>query len=189
MDQAEQAAKVLEQLVNDYARLDLAVEQIDEIEHKSDHIVHDIVKKLDATFVTLVLFDREDIYQMAETVDTVVDLIKATVDRLKIFGLTEADAHTREMGRLIGQSVSILHDTVCALDGIRLDQTDFCAGINALENEGDAALKRSLADLFQRESDARQIIKWKEIYEFLEKTLDSCEDAANLLENVIVKNA
>ncbi len=187
--QAVEAADCLERLMEDFSRLDLSVEQIDEIEHKADAIVHDIVRKLNATFVTPVLLDREDIYTVAESLDSTIDMIKGTIDRFRIFKIQAPDEHTREMARLIQQAVAVVHDTVRDLESIRLEETDFCAAVNALENEGDASLKRSLADLFEREEDARQIIKWKEIYEFLEKTLDSCEDVANLLETVIVKNA
>jgi predicted phosphate transport protein (TIGR00153 family) len=188
-EQGVQAAECLEKLMNDFQRLDLAVEQVDEIEHKADAIVHDIVRKLNATFVTPVLLDREDIYTIAERLDDTVDMIKGTIDRFRIFKIPAPDEHTKEMAGLIQQAIAVVHDTMRDLEGIRLEETDFCAVVNALENEGDASLKRSLAGLFDREEDARQIIKWKEIYEFLEKTLDSCEDVANLLETVIVKNA
>ena len=188
-DQAVLSADCLEKLMNDFRRLDLAVQEIDDLEHKADAIVHDIVRKLNATFVTPVLLDREDIYTIAEKLDDTVDMIKGTIDRFRIFKIAAPDEHTKEMASLIHQSTSVVHDTMRDLEGIRLEETDFCAAVNALENEGDASLKRSLAELFDREEDARQIIKWKEIYEFLEKTLDSCEDVVNLLETVIVKNA
>lgn len=188
-DQSVRAAECLDKLLNDYKRLDLAVEQIDDIEHQADSVVHEIVRKLNATFVTPVLFDREDIYRMAETLDDIVDLIKGTIDRFKIFKIEAPDEHSREMSTLIVQATLIIHDTVRQLDGIRLEDSDFCAQVNALENEGDAALKRSLAELFETQTDAREIVKWKELYEFMEQTLDICEDIANLLENIIVKNA
>jgi uncharacterized protein Yka (UPF0111/DUF47 family) len=134
------------------------------------------------------LLDREDIYTIAEKLDDTVDMIKGTIDRFRIYKISVPDDHTKEMARLIREATAVVHDTICALEGIRLEDTDFCAVVNALENEGDALLKRSLAELFDREEDARQIIKWKEIYEFLEKSLDSCEDVVNHLETVIVKN-
>ena len=188
-DQAQRAAALLEALLEDFDRLDLAVREIDQLEHEADTIVHEIVRKLDTTFVTPVLFDREDIYHMAESLDSIVDLVRATIDRFQIFRIPAPDEHTRALSRMITRAVQALHDALAQLPRLRYDQTDFCAQINTLENEGDAVLKRSLAELFEREPDAKQILKWKELYEFLEKTLDSCEDAANLLENVIVKNA
>lgn len=188
-DQSVAAATCLHKLIEDYSRLELSVQQIDEIEHQSDQIVHGIVHKLNTTFVTPAILDREDIYNIADTLDDTVDMIKGTIDRCKIFKLHEVDTHMQEMSGLVIQAATIVHDTVCQLEGIRLEDTDFCAAVNALENEGDVSLKRSLADLFAREDDAKEIIKRKEIYEFLERTLDGYEDAANLLETVIVKNA
>ena len=188
-DQSVEAASCMEKLVADFGRLELSVQLIDEIEHKADGIVHEIVHKLNATFVTPVVLDREDICQIAERLDDTVDAIKGTIDRCKIFKVQAADDHMREMSSLIKQATDIVHDTICELEGIRLEHTEFCAAVNALENEGDNSLKRSLADLFEHEQDAREIIKRKEIYEFLERTLDSCEDVANLLETVIVTNA
>ena len=188
-DKSVEAATCLQGLVDDFSRLDLSVQRIDEIEHQADQIVHGIVRKLNATFVTPVLLDREDIYTIAEKLDDTVDKIKGTIDRCKIYKLGNADDHMREMSSLVSQAAAILHDTICQLEGMRLEDTEFCAAVNALENEGDASHKRSLGDLFERETDAREIIKRKEVYEFLESTLDGYEDAANLLETVIVKNA
>jgi uncharacterized protein len=188
-DRSVEAADCLQKLVDDFSRLELSVQLIDEIEHQSDQTVHEIVHKLNATFVTPVLLDREDIYTIAEALDDTVDMIKGTIDRCKIFKLRAADDHIREMTALVGQAAVIVHDTICQLEGLKLGDTEFCAAVNALENEGDNSLKRSLADLFERENDAKEIIKRKEIYEFLERTLDGYEDAANLLETVIVKNA
>lgn len=188
-DQSVEAATCLTKLVADFSRLELSVQQIDEIEHKADGIVHEIVRKLNATFVTPVLLDREDIYRIAEKLDDTVDMIKGTIDRCRIFKLREADDHMREMANLVQRATQVLHDTIRELEGIRLEDTEFCAVVNALENEGDAGLKRSLAELFDGRYEALEVLKRKEIYEFLEDTLDGCEDVANLLETVIVKNA
>jgi uncharacterized protein Yka (UPF0111/DUF47 family) len=188
-DLSVEASTCLNKLVDDFTRLDLSVQQIDEIEHRADSLVHEIIHKLNATFVTPVGLDREDIYRIAETLDDTVDMTKGTIDRCKIFKLRAADEHMHEMASLISQAAVILRDTLRQLEGIRLEDTEFCAEINALENEGDVSLKRSLADLFEREPDAKEIIKRKEVYEFLEATLDGYEDVANLLETVIVKNA
>jgi uncharacterized protein len=188
-DKGLEAATCLSKVVADFSRLDLSVQQIDEIEHQSDQIVHDIVHKLNTTFVTPVLLDREDIYRIAEKLDDTVDMIKGTIDRFKIFKLTEADEHIIAMAGLIQQATLILHDTMKMLEGIQLEDMEFCAAVNALENEGDAALKRSLGDLFNGHMDALEVLKRKEIYEFMERTLDGSEDVANLLETVIMKNA
>ncbi len=188
-DKAVEAAECLNKLMDDYRRLALAVEQIDDIEHEADEIVHETVRKLNTTFVTPILFDREDIYRLAECLDDIPDMIKGTIDRFSSFRIAGPDEHTREMSQLLLEATKLLKENIYELPRMQAGDTHYCRQINTVENQGDAALKQALADLFDHEPDAREIIKWKEIYEFIEEALDRCEDAANLIEAVITKNA
>jgi len=184
-DKAVEAAECLDKLMDDYGRLALAVEQIDDIEHEADEIVHETI----ITFVTPILFDREDIYRLAECLDDIPDMIKGTIDRFNSFRITGPDEHTREMSKLLLEATKLLNENICALPRMQPGNTQYCRQINTLENQGDAALKNALGDLFDHEPDAREIIKRKEVYEFIEEAMDRCEDAANLIEAVITKNA
>ncbi len=188
-DKAVEAAECLHKLMEDYRRLPLAVEQIDDIENEGDEIVHETIQKLNRTFVTPALFDREDIYRLAECLDDIPDMIKGTIDRFNSFKIREPDEHTREMAELLLEATKLLNSNISALPRMQPGDTQYCRQINTLENQGDAALKKALADLFDHEPDAREIIKRKEIYEFIEEAMDRCEDAANLIEAVVTKNA
>lgn len=188
-DKAVEAAECLDKLMNDYGRLALAVEQIDDIEGEGDEIVHETVQKLNTTFVTPALFDREDIYRLAECLDDIPDMIKGTIDRFSSFRITGPDQHVREMSQLLLEATQVLKENIDQLPRMQAGDTRYCRQINTLENQGDAALKKALGDLFDQQPDAREIIKWKEIYEFIEEAMDRCEDAANLIEAVITKNA
>lgn len=188
-DKGVEAAECLDNLMNNYRRLEVAVEDIDKIEHQADEIVHDVVRKLNTTFVTPALFDREDIYRLAECLDDIIDMIKGTIDRFRSFRIAAPTDHARDMAKLLLDATQLLQENIYALPRMQPGDTSYCRQINTLENEGDAALKKALGELFEYEEDAREIIKWKEIYEFVEGALDRCEDAANVIEAVITKNA
>ena len=188
-DKAVEAAECLDKLMDDYGRLDLAVEQIDDIENEGDEIVHETVQKLNTTFVTPILFDREDIYRLAECLDDIPDMIKGTIGRFSSFRITGPDQHAREMSQLLLEATKLLKENIYQLPRMQAGDTHYCRQINTLENQGDAALKKALGDLFDQQPDACEIIKWKEVYEFIEEAMDRCEDAANLIEAVVTKNA
>ena len=188
-DKAVEAAECLDKLMSDYSRLALAVEQINDIEDEGDEIVHETVRKLNTTFVTPILFDREDIYRLAECLDDIPDMIKGTIDRFSSFRITGPDQHAREMSQLLLEATKLLKENIDQLPRMQPGDTRYCRQINTLENQGDAALKKALGDLFDQQPDACEIIKWKEVYEFIEEAMDRCEDAANLIEAVVTKNA
>jgi uncharacterized protein Yka (UPF0111/DUF47 family) len=188
-DYAVQAAEALQELSDDFGRLDWAVKKLDEVEHASDDIVHQIVGRLNTTFVTPLMMDREDIYRLAERVDDITDHLKGVVDRFRTYEVTEPTPYCRRMASLLYQAASLLRDNMYALESLKPGANPFCASINDLENQGDALLKEALGALFRESADARDIIKWKDIYEMMEEGLDQCEDAANLVEAVVVKNA
>ena len=188
-DKAVEAAECLDQLMNNYKRLDFAVEDIDKIEHESDDIVHEVIRKLNTTFVTPVLFDREDILRLAECLDDIIDMIKGTIDRFRSFKVAAPNEHVREMAVLLVNATRLLQENVAELHGAHPSDDRCCREINTLENQGDVILKAALGELFEHEMDAREIIKWKEIYEFIEEAVDRCEDAANLIKAVVTKNA
>ena len=186
---AVQAAECLKRLMKNYKRLDVAVEDIAAIEHKADQVVHDVLQRLNSTFVTPILFDREDLYRIAERMDDIPDLIKGAIDRLQTFQIQKPTPECVQQAKLLRQAVTILDDTMKHLNEIRPGQGDYCAEINTIENEGDLLFKRTLADLFDSNEGAKYILKWKDIYEVLEEAIDTCEDVANLVEAVIIKNA
>lgn len=186
---AVEASQVLHEVSADFGRLQWAVSRIDEIEHQSDEVVHEIVNRLNTTFVTPLLMDREDIYRLGEYIDDITDHIKGVIDRFRTYGVTEPTSYCQRIAGLLHQATSLLRDNMDALEGLQPGCNPYCASINDLENQGDALHKEALGALFRETEDARDIIKWKDIYEMMEEALDQCEDAANLVESVVVKNA
>jgi uncharacterized protein len=187
--QTLRAAQCLDGLMKDFGRLDAAVEEIHQIEHEADEIAHAIINHLNETFVTPIILDREDIYRLTERIDDITDQIKGAIDRFKVFGITTPTEFAREQARLLLECSQGLHDVTHDFANLQSGNLAGCEKINTLENEGDNLLKQALGGLFAGTANAADIIKWKEIYEYVEEALDSCESAANLIVAVVVKHA
>ena len=162
------------------------VEAIKRLEHEADQVTHEVVNRLDRTFITPL--DREDIHQLASDLDDVMDAIDGTARRAQIFRLGLAPAGVKQLTQVVERMTKVLADGVG-----RLKQGDdvmrFCVEAKKLEEEGDALYHDALGQLFERERDALEVIKWKEIYDNLEQTLDEAEDVANVLESITLKHA
>jgi predicted phosphate transport protein (TIGR00153 family) len=161
--------------------------RIKEIEHQCDHITHDIIKKLNKSFVTPL--DREDIYALAAALDDILDLIDASAQRFVMYNVDKPTPEAKELAFLILKSCQTIYKAVSLLGGRLEPIAEYCMEVNALENEADRVCREAISRLFDEEKDPIQLIKWKEIYETLEVATDKCEDAANILESVVVKNA
>lgn len=186
---AAEAADCLNHVVTDFKRLDITVEDIAEIEHKADQVVHNVLHRLNSTFVTPILFDREDLYRIAERMDDIPDLVKGAIDRMKTFRIAKPTEACIRQAEMLRRAVHILQDTMNRLNELQPGCDEYCPEINAIENEADLLFKTTLGDLFNSGEDATYILKWKEIYEVIEAAIDTCEDVANLVEAVIIKNA
>jgi hypothetical protein len=163
--------------------------QMDSLEHKGDQITHEIIERLNKTFITP--FDREDIYKLATELDDVVDMMNTIVGRLRVYKLTGVNKNLVEFATVIEQSVRQVAQAVRGLRGRNNFKPimDSCVEINRLENVGDTMRDEALADLFETEENAIAVIKWKEIYQDAETVLDVCEDVANVLESILLKQA
>src|SRR3989449_8481949 len=162
------------------------VEAIKRLEHEADQVTHEVVNRLDRTFITPL--DREDIHQLASDLDDVMDAIDGTARRSQIFHLGPAPQGVKRLTDVIQRMVGVLAEGVGRLKKGD-DVLRFCIEAKKLEEEGDAIYQESLGDLFRTERDALEVIKWKEIYDNLEMTLDQGEDVANELESITIKHA
>ncbi|HEX9850729.1 DUF47 domain-containing protein [Candidatus Deferrimicrobium sp.] len=182
-------AERLKELLERFDDLRERVRSIEEVEHKGDVLTHEIIRKLNTSFVTPI--DREDILALASSLDDVIDLIEAAATRLLLYKVTETTPHARELGFLILKCVQELHKGIVHLPAPkgRDNVYEHCVEVNSLENEADRVCRDAIAWLFENEKDPVYILKWKEIYETLETATDRCEDAANVLEAVALKNA
>lgn len=161
--------------------------KIKDIEHKGDTITHDIIRKLNKSFITP--FDREDIYALASALDDILDLIDASAQRFVMYKVTKPTPEAKELAFLILKASQTIDKAVHVLGGKVEPVSALCIEVNALENEADRVCREAIMRLFDEEKDPIQLIKWKEIYETLETATDKAEDAANILESVVVKNA
>ena len=162
------------------------VEAIKRLEHEADQATHEVVNRLDRTFITPL--DREDIHQLASDLDDVMDAMDGTARRAQIFRLGVAPQGVRRLAEVIQRMVAVLAEAVGRLKKGD-DVMRFCVEAKQLEEEGDAIYHEALGQLFEKETNALEVIKWKEIYDNLEGTLDQAEDVANVVESITIKHA
>jgi len=188
-ENAVKGAYVLQGLLDGEIEPGEAVKQIEAAEHEGDNITHETVRRLNATFMTPAMFEREDILRVADTLDDIVDMTHAAVERYALYELTDPTPAAKRLGELLVESTEELHAIMQQLDKISPESSEYCVKVNQLENEGDTVLKAGLADLFRGSPDPIAVMKWKEIYENIEEAIDSCEDTVNEIEAAVVKNA
>ncbi|OFV86605.1 MAG: hypothetical protein A3J75_03965 [Acidobacteria bacterium RBG_16_68_9] len=145
-----------------------------------------MVNRLDRTFITPL--DREDIHQLASDLDDVIDIIDGTARRAQIFRLGTAPAGIRLLGEAIGKITAVNEQAVARLKKGD-DVMKYCVEAKSLEEEGDAIYHEALGQLFEKETNAIELVKWKEIYDNMERTLDEAEDVANVVESIALKHA
>jgi len=181
------AAELLQELVTTFADARAKAHAIKEVEHQGDQVTHEIVKRINTTFITPI--DREDIYDLATRLDDVLDYIEAVSERLVVYRIKEPTSACRAMAGII---VTIVHATDRTIRCLRTMDPGFhehAVEVNRLENVADQLLRESLGELFDQQSDPIEVIKWKEIYETMEIVTDRCEDVANVIEGIILKMA
>jgi len=161
-------------------------DEIKEVEHKCDFLTHEIIQRLHRTFVTPL--DREDIHELARSLDDVMDAIDASAAVVRLYSIERVRPDARELVRIIKASTDEMVKALKALerrDGVAEPAVE----INRLENEADRVHYAAVRRLFEEERDPIVIMKWKEILDFLEDATDRCEDVANAVEGIVVKHA
>jgi predicted phosphate transport protein (TIGR00153 family) len=182
-----QAAGLLRELVQDFPDARAKLHAINEVEHQADQITHEVVRRLNTTFITPI--DREDIHDLASRLDDVLDYVDAAAERLVVYRIAAPTSACRAMSEVI---VAIAAETERAIRCLRTSDPGFHAHaveVNRLENAADELLRDSLAELFDSRTDPIEVIKWKEIYETMEVVTDRCEDVANVIEAILLKMA
>jgi uncharacterized protein len=181
----DQAAQLLTAMLADYGTLKSAARQMVELEHVGDKIVHDIVNRLNKSFITPL--EREDIYDLASTLDEILDSIDATVDLMLLYRIEQPTTHVIEQAAVLAEQTAIVRQAVDGLEK-RKGLDKYWIELNRLENDGDRLHRDAVAELFDGEMKCTDIIKWKDIYTTLEAAIDQCEDVANILETIVMKN-
>jgi hypothetical protein len=180
------SATLLHAVFKDPSALEENVARIKALEHEADNLTHDIIDRIDRTFVTP--FDREDIHELARALDDVVDLIDGAARRAAIFRIKQATAHGVTLSDVLQRSARCVADTVDRMK----DPKAVSMGnrqLKLLEEEGDAVYHEALDVLFTTNTDALLVIKWKELYDKIEDAIDQCEDVGNVLQSISLKNA
>jgi len=179
-------ARVMVDLFTDYRDVDAKIAEIRRIERTGDEMTHAVLTKLNQTFITP--FDREDIHQLASSLDDVLDFLNASAARILMYRITNPPPVALELARIILLQSQELHKAL-AIVRKNGDILTHCVEINRLENEADVISRAAIGQLFDQEKDPITLIKTKELIEFLELATDKAEDVANVLETVVLKNS
>jgi len=181
----DEAGQLLVKFMENYGDAKAIGAAILEREHVGDKILHDIVKRLNKSFITPI--DREDIYDLVATIDEVLDNIEEATDAMVLYRVEAPTDYARRQAKVIAEAASLLHRIIDDLEK-QTDLMERIISINSLENEGDRIVREAIAALFDDDMDAKDIIKWKDIYEVLESAIDECEHVANVIESIVLKH-
>jgi predicted phosphate transport protein (TIGR00153 family) len=183
------AGEVLADFMEHYQNVEMKTDRMRELEHQGDAITHEITALLHKTFVTPI--DREDIARLADRLDDVLDYVEEATAAMKIYEVSGPTPRSVEMADIVRLMTIKVEEAISRLrDRRRLrDILPYCVEINRLENVADDLFRKAMAELFQSDSTSTEIIKWRDIYRELEAATDRCEDVANVLEGIVLRNA
>ena len=179
----------LSDIVNepDFEKRAKLIKEVEDMEHVNDEYTHQIFTELGKNFITP--FDREDIHHLASALDDISDYIYASAKKINFYRVDPSDIGIRKFGDLIALGCAQVYQAVTELRNMKNMRsiTDALVAINSIENQGDDIFDMSIERLFATEPDAKEVIKKREIYQVMEMVTDKCEDAANVIESIIVK--
>jgi uncharacterized protein len=181
----------LKEVVNepDFDERAKLIKELEDMEHVNDDYTHQIFTELGKNFITP--FDREDIHYLASALDDIADYIYAAAKKINFYRVNPNDTGIHKMADIISHGCVAVHNAVTELRNMKDMRkiTDALVAINSIENQGDDIFDMSIEKLFAEEADAKEVIKKREIYQVMEIVTDKCEDAANVIESIIVKYA
>ena len=181
-----QIARLLVRLLDGFPNdRDTLARDIKDAEHEGDRLTHDVVDLLNRTFVTP--FDRDDMYRLAGALDDICDHVDEAAGNILGYGVTTIRDNAQQQAVVIERAATKLSDAVQKLEGFKDSKRELIE-LRALEDEGDRLNREGIAQLFASGEDAISIIRWKDIHEQLEEAVDACENAADVLEAILVKN-
>lgn len=184
-----EATAMLKSFIGNLENAEVKFREVEEIEHRGDKLLHDIMEALNKTYLTP--FDREDIYAIAKGMDDIVDFVEATASRFVLFNVTEANEHAKVLAEKIAQCGEEVITLMKELRNMKSNKklSASIIKINKLEDLGDSDFRLAVRLLFTSDVPELEVIKWREIYELFEQTLDACEDIADMVEGVVMKHA
>ena len=180
------AADLLDEMLSNYPDSKPMALDITECEHEGDRITHEIIDRLNHTYVTPI--DREDILSLCSALDDIVDYIEEVADFLGLYKIEAPMDQAIKLARVLGAASRQIAEAIPRLRGFR-DMSNYTVEINRLENEGDRITREAIASLFDGGIDPMVVIRWKDLFERLEAAIDAAERVANILEGIVIKNS
>jgi uncharacterized protein len=180
------AARLLEEMLRDWPDRSELARDILLCEQEGDRITHDIIRRLNETFVTPI--DREDIYALAAALDDIVDYTEEVADYLGLYKIEAPMKQSQQLAQVLHQASRQISDAMPRLRGFK-NMSHYTVEINRLENDGDRITREAIASLFENGIDPMVVIRWKDLFERLEAAIDSTEHVANILEGIVIKNS
>ena len=180
-----EGSRLLKELMEDYTNVQQKIEQIKEVEHIGDGITHDIALRLNQTFLTPL--DREDIHDLASALDDILDAVEAVADRFAIYKIAQPTESAIRLGDILYRASVAVGRGVDHIAMSHEEVKEYGVQVNSLENEADRVSRDAISELFEKEANPIAVIKWKEIYETFEEGTDRCEDVANVIERIVLK--
>ena len=182
-------AKLLLDFLNNLENSEENLKKLKEVEHEGDKKQHEILEQLNKTFITPI--DREDIYIIAKDMDDIIDYIESTASRFVMFNVNECTEEAISLSKMIVQCCRELIIIMEELKNMKTSKqlSKKIIEVNRIEEDGDVISRKAIGDIFRKDIKVIDVIKWREIYQYLEDTLDACEDLANVIEGVVMKNA
>ena len=188
---AVDCAKLLHDTLKIFPReININAGKIKQYEHAGDKVTHETVENLNKTFMTPI--DREDIYHLVTKIDDIVDFMDAAVSRLALYKISSVTPEAIGLAEVLVKATELLKESISSMRNLKKPEAiiEKCHEVHTMENIGDQLLRTAMVNLFENsKDDAIMVIKWKEIYEDLECATDKCEDVANIIEGIILKNA
>ncbi len=181
-DKIEEGGKLFLEMAQARDYSDVRVAKLKEIEHEADGITH-------KTFLTPI--DREDIYALVNKMDSIMDVIEATAVRIYLYKVKRTSDEIIKQAQILNDAIRKLKTIIRAMRNMKNSDMILagCVEINTLENAGDITLRSIMANLFETEKDAIELVKWKDIFQLLEEAIDVCEDVSNIVEGIVLKHA
>jgi predicted phosphate transport protein (TIGR00153 family) len=182
-------AQYLAGLLSDFRNVEDVAFKLKATEHDGDEIAHEIMRKLNTTFVTPL--DREDIHSLTSALDDILDYIETASDRMALYEIKEPTEASIKLSAILAKSTELTLQAVCGLRDMKNAKTihEVCIEINRLENQGDQINRAALAELFKMIDKPVEALKWREIYGHIETAIDKCEEVAEIIEATLLKNA
>jgi predicted phosphate transport protein (TIGR00153 family) len=187
-----EGGRAVSELVRDYADLGrraVLIERIGEVERSADKVTYETVQLLHSTFITP--FDRNEIHRLISGMDDILDLMQDAAESMNLFDIQTLPPESARMAQILETCCEKVRAAIALLDSMDNAPRALALAqeIDVLESDGDALMRRGISTLFREEQDVRQLIKHKNVYEYLENAIDKCQDVANIIEAVVVENA